>query len=149
GALVLGLELLPRRKVSHRGIEIEEFDIDAALERRPQLVLVDELAHTNAQGSRHQKRWQDVEELLDAAIDVFSTMNVKHVESLNDVIAKITGVIVRETVPDSIIEEAHEIKLIDLPPDDLLERLREGKVYVPAQAQRAIENFFKKGNLIA
>ncbi|HEX6274455.1 MAG TPA: sensor histidine kinase KdpD [Polyangiaceae bacterium] len=149
GALVLGLELLPKRKLSHRGIEIEEFDLDAALARKPELVLVDELAHTNAEGSRHPKRWQDVEELLDAGIDVFSTMNVQHVESLNDVIAKITGVVVRETVPDSFLERVHELKLVDLPPDELLERLRDGKVYVPAQAQRAIENFFRKGNLIA
>jgi two-component system sensor histidine kinase KdpD len=148
-ALVLGLELLPRRKAVYRGVEVEELDLDAALARRPDLILVDELAHTNAEGSRHPKRWQDVEELIDAGIDVFSTMNVQHVESLNDVIAKITGVVVRETVPDSVLERAHELKLVDLPPDDLLERLREGKVYVPAQAQRAIENFFRKGNLIA
>jgi two-component system sensor histidine kinase KdpD len=149
GALVLGLELLPRRKIEYKGVVLEEFDLDAALTRRPELILVDELAHTNAEGSRHPKRWQDVEELLDAGIDVFSTMNVQHVESLNDVVAKITGVVVRETVPDSVLERAHEVKLVDLPPDDLLERLREGKVYVSAQAQRAIENFFKKGNLIA
>ncbi|HTQ04667.1 MAG TPA: sensor histidine kinase KdpD [Polyangiaceae bacterium] len=149
GALTLGLELLPRRKVNYKGVVLEEFDIDAALARHPDVILVDELAHTNAEGSRHPKRWQDVEELLDAGIDVFSTLNVQHVESLNDVIAKITGVVVRETVPDSILEEAHAIKLVDLPPEDLLERLREGKVYVSAQAQRAIENFFRKGNLIA
>lgn len=149
GAQLLGLELLPRRKLHYRGVDVEEFDIDAALKRHPQLLLVDELAHTNAEGSRHPKRWQDVEELLDAGIDVFTTMNVQHVESLNDVVAKVTGVRVRETVPDSVLEDAHEIKLVDLPPDDLLERLRDGKVYVPAQAQRAIENFFKKGNLIA
>jgi two-component system sensor histidine kinase KdpD len=149
GALVLGLELLPKRKLVYRGVEVEEFDLDAALARRPALILVDELAHTNAEGSRHPKRWQDVEELLDAGIDVFSTMNVQHVESLNDVIAKITGVVVRETVPDSMLERAHELKLVDLPPDDLIERLRQGKVYVSAQAQRAIENFFRKGNLIA
>ena len=149
GALTLGLELLPRRKVSYRGVVLEEFDLDAALARHPDVILVDELAHTNAEGSRHPKRWQDVEELLAAGIDVFSSLNVQHVESLNDVIAKITGVVVRETVPDSILEEAHAIKLVDLPPDDLLERLREGKVYVSAQAQRAIENFFRKGNLIA
>jgi two-component system, OmpR family, sensor histidine kinase KdpD len=148
-ALVLGLEVLPKRKVSYRGVEVDEFDLDAALARRPQLILMDELAHTNAEGSRHPKRWQDVEELLLAGIDVFSTMNVQHVESLNDVIAKVTGVIVRETVPDSVLERAHEIKLVDLAPDELLERLRTGKVYVPAQAQRAIENFFQKGNLIA
>jgi two-component system, OmpR family, sensor histidine kinase KdpD len=149
GAQLLGLELLPRRKLHYRGVDVEEFDIDAALARKPQVLLVDELAHTNAEGSRHPKRWQDVEELLDAGIDVFTTMNVQHLESLNDVVAKVTGVRVRETVPDSVIERAHEIKLVDLPPDDLLERLRDGKVYVPAQAQRAIENFFKKGNLIA
>ncbi|MFZ5889923.1 MAG: ATP-binding protein [Myxococcota bacterium] len=148
-ALVLGMEILPRRVLSYRGVELSEFDLDAALGRKPQLILIDELAHTNAEGARHPKRWQDVEELLDAGIDVFSTMNVQHVESLNDVIAKITGVLVRETVPDSVLESAHDIKLVDLPPDDLLERLREGKVYVPAQAQRAIENFFRKGNLIA
>jgi two-component system sensor histidine kinase KdpD len=149
GAQLLGLELLPRRKQHYRGVDVEEFDIDAALKRHPQVLLVDELAHTNAEGSRHPKRWQDVEELLDAGIDVFTTMNVQHVESLNDVVAKVTGVRVRETVPDSVLANAHEIKLVDLPPDDLLERLRDGKVYVPAQAQRAIENFFKKGNLIA
>lgn len=149
GAQLLGLELLPRRKLHYKGVNIEEFDIDAALKRRPQVLLVDELAHTNAEGSRHPKRWQDVEELLDAGIDVFTTMNVQHVESLNDVVAKVTGVRVRETVPDSVLANAHEIKLVDLPPDDLLERLRDGKVYVPAQAQRAIENFFRKGNLIA
>jgi two-component system, OmpR family, sensor histidine kinase KdpD len=148
-ALLTGLEVLPRRKVAYRGVELEEFDLDAALARRPDVVLVDELAHSNAEGSRHPKRWQDVEELLEAGIDVLSTMNVQHVESLNDVISKITGIIVRETVPDSVLERAHEIKLIDLPPGDLLERLREGKVYVPAQAQRAIEHFFRKGNLIA
>jgi two-component system, OmpR family, sensor histidine kinase KdpD len=149
GAQLLGLELLPRRKLHYKGVDIEEFDLDAALKRRPQVVLVDELAHSNAEGSRHPKRWQDVEELLDAGIDVFTTMNVQHVESLNDVVAKVTGVRVRETVPDSVLANAYEIKLVDLPPDDLLERLRDGKVYVPAQAERAIENFFKKGNLIA
>ncbi len=149
GAQLLGLQLLPRRKVAYHGVDVEEFDIDAALKRRPQVVLVDELAHTNAEGSRHPKRWQDVEELLNAGIDVFSTMNVQHVESLNDIVAKITGVRVRETVPDSVLAQAHELKLVDLPPDDLLERMREGKVYLGPQAQRAIENFFKKGNLIA
>jgi two-component system sensor histidine kinase KdpD len=149
GAQLLGLELLPRRKLHYRGVDVEELDLDAALKRHPQVLLVDELAHTNVEGSRHPKRWQDVEELLDAGIDVFTTMNVQHVESLNDVVAKVTGVRVRETVPDSVLEGAHEIKLVDLPPDDLLERLRDGKVYVPAQAQRAIENFFRKGNLIA
>lgn len=148
-ALIADLELLPRRSISYHGVQVSEFDLDAALARRPSLILMDELAHTNAEGSRHPKRWQDVEELLDAGIDVFSTMNVQHVESLNDVIAQITGIIVRETVPDSVLEQAHEIKLVDLPPDDLLERLREGKVYVSGQAQRALDNFFRKGNLIA
>ena len=148
-ALLDGLELLPQRRVQYRGVELLEFDLDAALRRRPALILLDELAHTNAEGSRHLERWQDVGELLDAGIDVYSTLNVQHVESLNDVVAKITGVVVRETVPDSVLEAAHEIKLVDLPPDDLLERLKDGKVYVPAQAQRAIENFFRKGNLIA
>jgi two-component system sensor histidine kinase KdpD len=148
-ALLSGLELLPRRRVAYRGVDFEEFDLDAALALRPDVILVDELAHSNAEGSRHPKRWQDVEELLEAGIDVLSTLNVQHVESLNDVIAKITGIVVRETVPDSVLERAHEIKLVDLPPDDLLERLRDGKVYVPAQAQRAIEHFFRKGNLIA
>jgi len=148
-ALVLGFELLPRRKVDYRGVVVEEFDLDAALARKPGLVLVDELAHTNADGSRHQKRWQDVEELLDAGIDVYSTMNVQHIESLNDVIAQITGIIVRETVPDRVFDEATEIRLIDLPPTELLERLGQGKVYVPHQAERAIQSFFREGNLIA
>jgi two-component system, OmpR family, sensor histidine kinase KdpD len=149
GAQLLGLELLPRRKVTYRGVLIEEFDLDAALKRHPQVLLVDELAHSNAEGSRHPKRWQDVDELLDAGIDVFSTMNVQHLESLNDIVAQITGVRVRETVPDSVLEQAHELKLVDLPPDELLERLRDGKVYLGGQAQRALDNFFKKGNLIA
>ena len=131
GSLLIGLELLPRRDVEHRGIKLEEFDLDAALARRPQLLLVDELAHTNAPGSRHLKRWQDVEELLDAGIDVFTTLNVQHLESLNDVVAQITGVIVRETVPDAVFDTAYEVRLVDLPVDELLERLREGKVYVP------------------
>jgi two-component system sensor histidine kinase KdpD len=149
GALVIGLELLPRRKLSHRGVTLEEFDLDAALARKPGLILIDELAHTNAPGSRHAKRWQDVEELLDAGIDVYTTLNVQHIESLNDVVAQVTGVIVRETVPDRTLEEATEVRLIDLPPDELLERLGEGKVYIAERAGRAVENFFRKGNLIA
>jgi two-component system sensor histidine kinase KdpD len=149
GALVIGLELLPRRKVSHRGVTVDEFDLDAALARKPGLILIDELAHTNAPGSRHAKRWQDVEELLDAGIDVYATLNVQHIASLNDVVAQITGVVVRETVPDSVLEEATEVRLIDLPPDGLLERLQEGKVYIPEQARRAADSFFRKGNLIA
>ena len=130
-ALLEGLEVLPPRSVEYRSTALVEFDLDGALGRRPALVLVDELAHTNAPGSRHAKRWQDVVELLDAGIDVYTTVNVQHVESLNDVVAKITGVVVRETVPDSVLEQADEVVLIDLPPDDLLERFKDGKVYMP------------------
>jgi two-component system sensor histidine kinase KdpD len=148
-ALLGDLEILARRRVDYRGTTLAEFDLDAALARRPALTLVDELAHTNAPGSRHAKRWQDVLELLDAGINVYTAMNVQHVESLNDVVAKITGVVVRETVPDSIFEHTDEVELIDLPPDDLLHRLRDGKIYIPDQAREAIENFFRKGNLIA
>ncbi len=148
-ALVGGLELLPRWQIEYHGATIEEFDIDAALARHPKLILVDELAHTNVAGARHPKRWQDVEELLEAGIDVYTTINVQHIESLNDVVAQITGVIVRETVPDRIVEQADEVELIDLTPDDLLQRMKEGKVYLPQQAERAVQNFFRKGNLIA
>src|SRR5580693_6070341 len=149
GALLIGLEMLPRRSIEHRGIKLDEFDLDAALRRHPQVVLVDELAHTNAPGSRHLKRWQDVEELLAAGTDVFTTLNVQHLESLNDVVAQITGVIVSETVPDAVFDTAYEVRVMDLPVDELLERLREGKVYVPAQVERAADNFFTEGNLIA
>jgi len=148
-ALLEGLETLPLRAVEYRGASLREFDLDAALARRPGLLVLDELAHTNAPGSRHARRWLDVEELLAAGIDVYTTLNVQHVESLYDVVAQITGVAVRELVPDSILERADEIELVDLPPDDLLQRLREGKVYIPEQAKRAAEHFFKKGNLIA
>jgi two-component system sensor histidine kinase KdpD len=148
-ALLEGLEVLPPRGAEYRGTTLREFDLDGALARRPALILVDELAHTNAPGSRHAKRWQDVLELLDAGISVYTTMNVQHVESLNDVVAKITGVVVRETLPDSVLEQANEVELIDLPPDDLLERFKEGKVYVPGLAEEALRNFFRKGNLIA
>lgn len=148
-ALIEGLEVVPRKRIEYRGKALEEMDLDAILARRPQLVLVDELAHTNAPGSRHPKRYSDVEEILDAGIEVYSTVNIQHLESLNDVVAQITGVRVRETVPDGIFERADEVKLIDLPPEDLLQRLREGKVYVPPQAARAIENFFSPGNLVA
>ncbi len=148
-ALLEGLESLPRVRREHRGAAIEEFDLDAALARKPGLLLLDELAHTNAPGSRHRKRWQDVEELLAAGIDVATTLNVQHVESLIDVVAQVTGITVRETIPDSILDRADEIELVDLPPDDLLQRLREGKVYLPDQAGRALEHFFRKGNLIA
>src|SRR5512142_2373826 len=136
-ALLEGLELLPRQQLEYRGVHLQEFDLDGALARRPALILVDELAHTNAPGSRHAKRWQDVVELLEVGIDVYTTMNVQHVESLNDVVAKITGVAMRETVPDSVFEQADEVELIDLPPDHLLQRFREGKVYVPGQAEEA------------
>lgn len=148
-AMLQGLDVLPRRRQEYRGAILEELDVDAAVQRRPALILVDELAHTNAPGSRHPKRWQDVEELLNAGIDVYTTVNVQHLESLNDVVAQITGVIVRETVPDRILEQADEVELIDLAPDNLLQRLKEGKVYLPQQAERAIGSFFRKGNLIA
>ena len=148
-SLVLGLELLPRRKVEHRGRVLEEFDLDAALARRPALLLVDELAHTNAPGCRHPKRWQDIEELLAAGIDVFTTMNVQHLESLNDVIAQITRVQVRETVPDSVVDRADAIELVDIAPEELLQRLKEGKVYLEEQARRAANHFFQRGNLLA
>jgi len=148
-ALLSGLELLPPRFVEHHGTKLREFDLDAALARKPALLLVDELAHTNAPGSRYPKRWQDVHALLDAGINVYTTLNVQHLESLNDVIAQITGISVRETLPDSVIEQADEIALVDLLPDDLLQRLKEGKVYLPEQAGVAAENFFRKGNLIA
>lgn len=148
-ALLEGITVLPRRTVIHRGVALGEFDLDAALARKPALLLVDELAHTNAPESRHTKRWQDVFELLDAGIDVYSTMNVQHLESLNDVVAQITGVMVRETVPDAVLERADEIELVDIPPEELLARLRDGKVYLPQQARHAIQNFFRHGNLMA
>jgi len=147
--LAQGLEIIPRRILEYRGIELTEMDVDALLARHPRLALVDELAHTNAPGSRHPKRHQDVDELLAAGIDVYTTLNIQHLESLNDVVAQITGTLVRETVPDSVIDEAAEIELIDLPPDELLHRLRDGKVYIPEQAVRAIDDFFRKGNLTA
>ncbi len=148
-ALLEGIELLPRKEIPHRDRVLWEFDLDGALTRRPALVLVDELAHSNAPGCRHPKRWQDVEELLDAGIDVFTTINVQHLESLNDIVGGLTGIRVWETVPDRVFDVADEVVLVDLPPDDLLQRLKEGKVYLPDQAERAIENFFRKGNLIA
>lgn len=148
-ALLAGLEELPPRNIAYRGVTLREFDLDTALARRPTLILVDELAHTNVEGSRHQKRWQDIEELLAAGIDVYSTLNVQHIESLNDVIAQITGVTVQETLPDSVIEQADDLELIDITADELIERLKAGKVYVPAQAERAIRNFFQKSNLSA
>lgn len=148
-ALVAGLEIIPRRKIDYKGRDLEEMDLDAILARRPQLVLVDELAHTNAPGSRHPKRYMDVEELLAAGINVHTTLNIQHVESLNDVVARITRIRVRETVPDSVIDRADDIELIDLTPEDLIQRLREGKVYLPQQAERAVRHYFQAGNLTA
>jgi two-component system sensor histidine kinase KdpD len=147
--LIQGLEVLPRKQVVYHNVSISELDVDAVLARQATLVLVDEFAHTNAPGSRHPKRYQDVEEILDAGIDVYTTLNIQHLESLNDIVAQVTGVIVRETVPDRLIDQASEIEVIDLPPDELLIRLDEGKVYIPEQAARAIEKFFRKGNLTA
>ena len=144
-----GLNIQPLKRIVHRGRGRQEFDLDAALARNPALILMDELAHSNAPGSRHPKRWQDVEELLASGIDVLTTVNVQHLESLNDVVGGITGIQVRETVPDPIFDAADEIVLVDLPPDDLRQRLNEGKVYLSGQAERAIEHFFRKGNLIA
>src|SRR5207302_389058 len=152
-ALLEGLEHLPYRHVAYRGAMLRDFDLDAALARKPEILLVDELAHSNPlEGEprpRHAKRWQDVEELLDAGITVHTTVNVQHVESLNDIVAGITGVRMQETVPDSVFERADEVVMIDTPPDVLLDRLQAGKVYIPEQARNAIENFFRKGNLIA
>jgi two-component system sensor histidine kinase KdpD len=148
-ALLAGLEIVPRRKVEYNGHLLEEMDLDAILARRPKLVLVDELAHSNAPGGRHPKRYLDVEELLDAGIDVFTTLNIQHLESLNDVVAKITRIRVRETVPDSIIDRADDVEVVDLTPEDLIQRLQEGKVYVPAQAERAVRHYFQPGNLTA
>ncbi|HTX90477.1 MAG TPA: sensor histidine kinase KdpD [Anaerolineales bacterium] len=148
-ALVGGLEIVPRLQLTYRNVQLPEMDIDAVLKRRPRLVLVDELAHSNAPGSRHAKRYQDVLELLEAGFDVYTTLNIQHIESLNDVVAQITGMTVRETIPDSVIDEVNDLELVDLPPDELIKRLADGKVYVPDQAQRAIEQFFRKGNLTA
>ncbi len=146
-ALLESLEVLPPRTMAYRGKELTEFDLDAALLRHPALILVDELAHSNVQGARHPKRWQDVEELLAAGIDVFTTLNVQHLESLNDVVGGITNVRVWETVPDTVFDDAEEVVLVDIPAEELLERLKAGKVYVPQQAERAANNFFRKGNL--
>ncbi len=148
-SLLEGLEVLPTRQIDYKGTVLQEFDIDAALKRRPAIILVDELAHSNAPGCRHPKRWQDIHELLDAGIDVYTALNVQHLESLNDDIGQISGIRVWETVPDTVFEDADEIELVDLPPDELLVRLKEGKIYIPQQAKQAINHFFRKGNLIA
>ncbi|HSV00402.1 MAG TPA: sensor histidine kinase KdpD [Roseiarcus sp.] len=148
-ALVEGLEVLPRRRLEYHGRTLEEFDLDAAVNRKPKLIVVDELAHTNAPDSRHPKRWQDVQELLDAGIGVWTALNIQHLESLADVVSRITGVSVRETVPDRVLQEAADVVLVDLTPDELIQRLNDGKVYVPETARRAIQNFFTPGNLTA
>ncbi|MDN7906312.1 sensor histidine kinase KdpD [Burkholderia diffusa] len=148
-ALLDGLDVLPLARIEYRGRTLAEFDLDGALARAPQLILVDELAHSNVQGARHLKRWQDVYELLDAGIDVYTTVNVQHLESLNDVVGAITGIRVWETVPDRVFDAADEVTLVDLPAEELLARMRDGKVYLAQQAERAVRNFFRKGNLIA
>src|SRR5689334_9067850 len=146
-ALLEGLEIVPRRALDYRGQQLDEMDIDAIIARRPEIVLVDELAHTNAPGSRQPKRYLDVAELLDRGINVYSTVNIQHIESLNDVVAQITHVRVRETVPDTIFDRADAVELVDITPGDLIERLKDGKVYVQRQAERALEHFFAPANL--
>ena len=147
--LLKGLEILPRRKVDHQGCQVEEFDLDAALARKPKVIIVDELAHTNAPGSRHPKRYLDIAELLAAGIDVWSAMNVQHLESLSDVVQQITSAPVRERVPDKVLQQADDVLLVDLEPAALIERLKEGKVYLPENARRAADSFFRLGNLTA
>jgi len=148
-ALLKELEVVPRCRVEYQGIVLEELDLDAVLRRRPAVVLIDELAHTNAPGSRHPKRYQDIEELLDSGVDVYTTVNVQHFESLNDVLEKITGIRMQETLPDTFLDRADEVQVIDIPLEELFERLKEGKVYIPRQAERAMQNFFQRGNLVA
>ena len=147
--LVEGFELIPRKSYEYKSNPVEEMDLDGIIVRKPQIVLVDELAHTNAPGSRHTKRYQDVQELLELGINVYTTLNVQHLESRSETVAQITGIIVRETLPDEIFENADEVEVIDLPPDELLQRLSEGKVYTPERSREAIENFFRKGNITA
>lgn len=147
--LLKGLEVIPRKKINYKGITLEEMDIDAILERKPSYVLVDELAHTNIPGSRHTKRYHDVEELLNAGINVYSTLNIQHIESINDIVLQITGVEIKETVPDRIIELAYKIELVDLPIEELIDRLKEGKVYIPEKAKQAMQHFFTEKNLVA
>lgn len=147
--LLAGLESVPLKAIEYRGINVREMDLDAVLARHPQLVLVDELAHTNAPSSRHTKRYQDVHELLEAGVDVFTTLNIQHLESMNDTVEQISGIRVKETIPDSVLDEANEIKIVDLPPKELIQRFKEGRIYVPDRANVALENFFNEGNLIA
>jgi len=144
-----GLEVIPRKKIDYRGVVLEEMDTDAVIARRPQVALVDELAHTNAPGSKHEKRWEDVEEIVAAGITVISTLNIQHLESLNDVVAGITGVHVRETVPDAVVDQADEVELVDISPQALQARMRHGNIYPPEQAQQALAGFFREGNLAA
>ena len=148
-ALLDGLEQLPNKEIPYKNITLREFDLDGALARKPQLILVDELAHTNAAGSRHRKRYQDIEELLRAGISVYTTVNVQHLESLNDVVASITGIAVAERLPDRIFDRADQVEVVDIEPADLLERLKEGKIYRPNQAARAMDHFFTLKNLAA
>ncbi|MGA2091511.1 MAG: sensor histidine kinase KdpD, partial [Endomicrobiales bacterium] len=148
-ALLAGLDIIPRKRVEYSGIVLEEMDIDSIISRHPAIVLVDELAHSNAPGSRHEKRYQDVEELLNTGIDVYSTINIQHIESLIDVVQQTSGVRVTETVPDRILAIADEVELIDVTPEKLIERLKEGKVYIPKKAEQAMHQFFRKGNLLA
>ena len=147
--MLSNFEILPPQSMMHRDKIYTEFDLDAALKRAPGLILVDEMAHTNVAGLRHDKRWQDIKELLDRGIDVYTTLNVQHIESLKDDVAQIIQAPVKETVPDFMLECAHAIELVDLPADDLLKRLQEGKIYIPEQASLAATHFFRKGNLIA
>ena len=147
--LLEGLELIPRKEYQYKSTTVYEMDLDAIIARKPQIVLVDELAHTNAPGSRHAKRYQDVLEILDNGINVYTTVNVQHLESRSDTVAQITGIIVRETMPDEIFENADEIEVVDLTPEELLQRLSEGKVYAPERSKEAIESFFRKGNITA
>ena len=148
-AMAEGLEVVPRREVSYRGGKLSEMDLDAVLARHPQVALVDELAHTNAAGSRHAKRWQDVEELLEAGIDVVTTLNVQHLESLNDVVAQMTGVRQRETVPDAVVRQADELDLVDISPEALRRRMVAGEIYPPNRIDTALSHYFRPGNLIA
>src|SRR3974390_2857317 len=148
-ALVDGLEIVPRKRIPYHGHWLDEMDLDAIIARRPQIALVDELAHTNVEGSRHPKRYLDVEEILNSGIDVYTTVNIQHIESLNDVVAQITRVRVRETVPDEIFDRAEAVELVDLTPSDLIQRLKEGKVDIPQQSDRAVEHFFSPANLTA
>lgn len=148
-ALLQGLEVIDFKVVRENNVEVKEFDIDAALERKPQVILIDELAHTNATGSRHEKRYEDINELLNAGIDVYTTVNVQHIESLNDIIAGITGVTVRERIPDFVFDKATQIEMVDIEPEELIERLKQGKIYRKDRVGKALENFFTIQNLIA